>query len=184
LFLNKTCYNGLYRVNQSGKFNVPHGRYTNPTICNTDGILKASDILNKSNARIVCEEYGVITGGCNRGDIVYLDPPYFPLSKTSNFKDYTKQDFGVPQQIALAMEFRRLDDIGCTVLVSNSNCSFICQLYKDYAMLPVVTSRLINCNASNRKSHQELLIFNKFNLTSAIEPKHSILNLKSKNFCD
>ena len=99
LFLNKTCYNGLYRVNKSGFFNVPHGTYKKPTICNGSNLEKLSALLNFSDADIRCEDYKIITKHCVSSDFVYFDPPYWPLSKTSSFKNYTKQDFGFSEQV-------------------------------------------------------------------------------------
>ena len=166
LFLNKTCYNGLHRVNKSGSFNVPHGTYTNPIICNSKKLEAFSEILQRADAEIICEYYHNITLRCQHGDFVYLDPPYFPLSKTCYFKDYTKDDFGCPQQIMLAKEFGRLSNIGCIVLLSNSNSTLITSLYKGFNIMTISTTRQINCNASNRQRHQELLITNKRLLVS------------------
>lgn len=166
LFLNKTCYNGLHRVNKSGSFNVPHGTYTNPIICNSKKLEAFSEILQRADAEIICEYYHNITLRCQHSDFVYLDPPYFPLSKTCYFKDYTKDDFGCPQQIMLAKEFGRLSNIGCTVLLSNSNSTLITNLYKGFNIMTISTTRQINCNASNRQKHEELLITNKRLLVS------------------
>jgi DNA adenine methylase len=161
LFLNKTCYNGLYRVNKSGSFNVPHGTYKNPVICNRKKLHNFSDILKRTDADIICDYYQNMTQRCGRGDFVYLDPPYFPLSKTCYFKDYTKDEFGYMEQKILANEFKRLSSIGCAVLLSNSKSPFITELYKGFNIMTLSTSRPINCNASNRLRHQELLITNK-----------------------
>jgi DNA adenine methylase len=161
LFLNKTCYNGLYRVNKSGSFNVPHGTYENPVICNRKKLQAFSEILKRTDAEIICDYCQHVTLRCRRGDFIYLDPPYFPLSKTCYFKDYTKDDFGYLEQIALAKEFKRLSSIGCAVLLSNSNSPFITDLYKGLNIMTLSTIRPINCNASNRLRHQELLITNK-----------------------
>jgi DNA adenine methylase len=165
LFLNKTCYNGLYRVNKSGSFNVPHGTYKNPAICNREKLQAFSDILKRTDAEIICDYYQHITIRCGRGDFIYLDPPYFPLSKTCYFKHYTKDEFGYLEQIILAKEFKRLGSIGCAVLLSNSNSQLIADLYKGFNIMTIPTVRSINCNASNRLSHQELLIANKKLLT-------------------
>jgi DNA adenine methylase len=161
LFLNKTCYNGLYRVNKSGSFNVPHGTYKKPVICNRKKLHDFSEILNRTDAEIICEYYQNVTQRCGRGDFVYLDPPYFPLSKTCYFKDYTKDEFGYIEQKILAKEFRRLNGITCVVLLSNSKSPFITGLYKGFNVMTLSTARPINCNASNRLRHQELLITNK-----------------------
>jgi DNA adenine methylase len=165
LFLNKTCYNGLYRVNKTGVFNVPHGTYAKPLICNDKKLQTISEILRRTDAEVICDSYQNIIQRCKRNDFVYLDPPYFPLSKTANFKDYTKDSFGYLQQIILAKEFRRLTDLGCTVLLSNSNSIMIKDLYQDFNIMTITTRRTINCKASNPNRHQELLITNKRLLT-------------------
>lgn len=161
LFLNKTCYNGLYRVNKSGLFNVPHGTYERPTICNSSNLKNLSVLLNLSDAEIICEDYKNITSQCVKSDFIYLDPPYWPLSKTSSFKHYTKKDFGFNQQVELYNEFKRISGIECTVVLSNSNSPFILELYKNYKVLTILTSRFINRNAYDRKNHSELIITNK-----------------------
>ncbi|CAN5499448.1 DNA adenine methylase [soil metagenome] len=161
IFLNRTCYNGLYRVNKSGSFNVPHGTYFRPTICNNRRLNAFSEILQRSEAEIICDNYRNVIQRCQHGDVIYLDPPYFPLSKTAYFHDYTKEEFGHLEQITLAKEFSRLSKIGCTVLLSNSSSSFISDLYQDYNIMTISTTRQINCDASNRLKHQELLITNK-----------------------
>ena len=161
IFLNKTCYNGLYRVNRSGLFNVPHGTYLRPTICKSSRLRLFSEILQRSDAEIICDDYRNVIQRCQYLDVVYLDPPYFPLSKTAYFKDYTKEEFGHYEQITLSEEFKRLSNIGCTVLLSNSSSPFIFDLYKDYNIMTVSTTRCINCDASNRLRHQELLISNR-----------------------
>jgi DNA adenine methylase len=165
LFLNKTCYNGLYRVNKSGSFNVPHGTYKKPIICNRKKLYDFSEILKRTDAEIICDYCQHVTKRCERGDLVYLDPPYHPLSKTCYFKDYTKDEFGDVEQKMLAKEFKRLSDIGCTVLLSNSKSPFIADLYKGFNIMTLSTIRPINCNASNRLGHQELLITSKKLLT-------------------
>jgi DNA adenine methylase len=161
LFLNKTCYNGLYRVNKSGSFNVPFGMYKNPVICNRKKLHDFSEILKRTDAEVICDYYEHVTQRCSSGDFVYLDPPYFPLSKTCYFKDYTKDEFGCIEQKMLAKEFKRLSGIGCAVLLSNSKSPFITDLYKGFNIMTLSAIRPINCNASNRLRHQELLITNK-----------------------
>jgi DNA adenine methylase len=161
LFLNKTCYNGLYRVNRSGFFNVPHGTYPRPTICNSRKLTSFSEILQRSDAEIICDDYRNVIRTCQHPDVIYLDPPYFPTTKTSYFHDYTKEEFGHQEQIILAEEFRRLSSIGCTVLLSNSSSFFISELYQNYNIMIISTTRQINCDATKRLRHQELLITNK-----------------------
>ncbi len=172
IFLNKTCYNGLYRVNKSGVFNVPHGTYFRPTICDSRKLKAFSEILQKNDAELICDNYRNVIQRCRRPDVVYLDPPYFPSSKTAYFKDYTKEEFGHLEQVILSDEFKRLSNIGCTVLLSNSSSSFISDMYQDYSIMTVSTTRQINCNASNRLGHRELLITNK-RLIALKTPKHA-----------
>jgi DNA adenine methylase len=161
IFTNKTCYNGLYRVNRSGFFNVPHGTHPRPAICDSQRLISFSEILQRSEAEIICDDYRNVIQRCQHPDVIYIDPPYFPTTKTAYFHDYTKEDFGQLQQIILAKEFRRLSNIGCTVLVSNSSSPFISDLYQNYNMMTIPTTRQINCDARKRLGHQELLITNK-----------------------
>lgn len=160
IFLNKTCYNGLYRVNKLGNFNVPHGRYFNPKICNKEKLIECSSLLNSAEVKIVCDIYKNTTLKCKDNDFVYLDPPYFPVSRTSNFTDYTKESFGIQQHQELASEFGRLDSIGSKVLLSNSNSEFVKSLYKNYFVLKVKSTRSINCNVDRRSDHHDLIISN------------------------
>lgn len=160
IFLNKTCYNGLYRVNKIGNFNVPHGRYFNPKICNKEKLIECSLLLNRSDVDIQCDIYKNTTSRCKEDDFVYLDPPYFPLSRTSNFTDYTKESFGVKQHMELAIEFDRLNNIGAKVLLSNSNSEYVKSLYEKYTILKVKTQRNINCDAKRRRDHHDLIITN------------------------
>jgi DNA adenine methylase len=165
ILLNKTCYNGLYRVNKSGLFNVPHGTYVRPTICQVERLKAISEILNATDAEIFCDYYQNVTERCEPSDFVYFDPPYFPITKTASFKDYTAEDFNYTAHIALAREFERLSKIGCSVLLSNSNSPLIAGLYTNFHTFTVTIPRLINCNAQKRANHQELLISNKRILT-------------------
>jgi DNA adenine methylase len=160
IFLNKTCYNGLYRVNKIGNFNVPHGRYFNPKICNKEKLIDCSSLLNSTEVKIVCDIYKNTTLKCKDNDFVYFDPPYFPVSRTSNFTDYTKESFGIEQHQELANEFDRLDSIGSKVLLSNSNSEFVKSLYKKHFILKVKSTRSINCNADRRSDHYDLIISN------------------------
>lgn len=158
IFLNKTCYNGLYRVNSEGKFNVPFGRYKNPTLYDRANILAVSAALScktlkTADYRDVCEE-------ARKGDFIYLDPPYQPLSKTASFTSYTKEAFGEREQEELARVFRKLDGRGCRVMLSNSSTSFIRSLYDGYHIVPLRATRAINCKPSGRKAIEELLIMN------------------------
>jgi DNA adenine methylase len=160
IYLNRTCYNGLYRVNQRGQFNVPFGRHRNPTICDVD------------NLRVVCQALQGVTllvGDFERcldlveaGDLVYLDPPYHPLSDTANFTSYTSGDFGIEDQRRLAVLFRELDRRGCCVMLSNSCTELVRDLYHGYEQVQVQAARAISSKASGRRGIPELLIVNDY----------------------
>jgi DNA adenine methylase len=161
--LNKTCYNGLYRVNRGGKFNVPIGRYHNPLICDSNNLENVSHALRYSKAIILAGDYRqIILENAQKGDFIYLDPPYNPTSSTSNFTGYTDYGFGNNDQEQLASIFRKLDDRNCMVLLSNSDTPFIRELYSDFVSFikEVNSLRAINCKGSKRAGHKELLIRN------------------------
>lgn len=158
--LNKTCYNGLYRVNKSGKFNVPIGRYFNPTICDRGQLRGASAALKYSNAKIVTSDYIQALKKARKGDFVYLDPPFSPLSRTANFVDYTKNGFDEEDQMELAQVFRELDRRGCRVLLSNSITRFTTELYSGFEQSSARVLRAISCKGSMRTGYKELLVSN------------------------
>ena len=160
LFLNKTCYNGLYRVNKSGTFNVPHGTYMKPTICNENRLLSISNILRITNTSLVHNSFENITSDCSPMDCIYFDPPYLPITKTAKFKDYTKENFDIKKHILLKKEFDRLVELGCIVLLSNSDSPIIKELYRTYKIMTISISRTINRDGNKRKNHRELLIVN------------------------
>jgi DNA adenine methylase len=158
IFLNKTCYNGLYRVNSEGKFNVPFGKYKNPSLYDKANILAASEALRDKKLRTA--DYRKACEEAHRGDFIYLDPPYQPLSKTASFTSYTKEAFSEKEQEDLAAVFRKLDRCGCRVMLSNSSTPFIRSLYEGYHIEPMRATRAINCKPSGRKAIEELLIMN------------------------
>lgn len=158
--LNKTCYNGLYRVNRKGTFNVPIGRYNNPTICDKDQLRSASMILNQSDVKIIACDYKQALGKAREGDFVYLDPPFDPLNSTAHFVAYTRNGFSESDQIDLAHEFRELDRKGCKVLLSNSETKLTRELYSGFKQTRVRVLRAISCKSSARSGHCELLISN------------------------
>ncbi|HXG06216.1 MAG TPA: DNA adenine methylase [Nitrososphaera sp.] len=158
--LNKTCYNGLYRVNRSGRFNVPMGRYSNPTICDRDQLRKASAALNYSDAKIIAADYRQVLEKARAGDFVYLDPPFIPLSRTANFVEYTKDGFGKKDQVELAAVFRDLDRKGCKILLSNSDTELVRELYSGFVQTRAGVMRAISCKGSMRTGYSELLISN------------------------
>ena len=120
IYLNKTCFNGLYRVNQKGQFNTPFGKYKNPTICDEDLLRSVSELLKKAN--IICGDYlDVLMEYAAPGDFVFLDPPYVPVSEYADFKRYTKEQFYVEDHRNLAEEVKRLHELGCYVILTNSD---------------------------------------------------------------
>ncbi len=170
IFLNRTCFNGLYRENSKGKFNVPFGRYTNPTICNEDIIYADSELLNRYDVQILNGDFKETEKFTDCFDFCffYLDPPYRPLSATSSFNSYVKEDFNDEKQIELANYCRKLDrkDNVCWML-SNSDSSnknpsdtFFEELYEGFNIQRVYASRMVNANASKRGKLTELLIRN------------------------
>lgn len=161
--LNKTCYNGLYRVNSKGIFNVPMGRYKNPVICDSENLRKVSIALRDSNAKIEAIDYeDILRDRPREGDFIYLDPPYDPLSDTAYFTHYTHRGFTVQDQKKLAEIFVILNERKCKVLLSNSSTLLVKKLYKHIAkhIKELRVLRSINSKASKRKGHKELLICN------------------------
>jgi DNA adenine methylase len=158
IFLNKTCYNGLYRVNSKGEFNVPFGRYKKPRIINSEGIRSASHALAVTKAELRTTGYKDAVASCRAGDFVYLDSPYQPPSKTSSFTDYTPDGFSEKDQEELAEEFGKLVDRGCTVLLSNSDTALTRKLYRDFETKKVTANRPINSVGAGRKGYKELIV--------------------------
>ena len=149
IFLNRTCFNGLYRVNRKGQFNVPYGKYKNPRICDIESLSAASQVLK--NAEIVCGDYSQVLGRyAQSGDLVFLDPPYLPVSPSADFKRYTKEQFHEDDHIALSAEIARLHDMGCYIVLTNSNHSLVHELYSQYGIEVYATKRYISCNGSRR----------------------------------
>lgn len=160
--LNKTCYNGLYRVNKNGMFNVPIGRYKNPLICDSENLRNVGLALRHSDAHILVSDYKDILETARENDFVYLDPPYKPTSLTANFTGYTNDGFNDKDQVELHRIFKKLDRRHCKVLLSNSDTPFIRELYGDFKEYTkeVNALRAINCKGSKRTGHIELLIRN------------------------
>ncbi len=156
IYLNKTCYNGLYRVNASGGFNVPIGRYQDPAIVQEEKILAAHAALQGVQLKTTGFDEAALAA--RKGDFVYFDPPYQPLTATSNFTSYTKDQFGMEQQCHLAEVFKQLVKRGCHVLLSNSDSELVRNLYRDYQQVEVRAPRFINSKAAGRSSIAELLI--------------------------
>lgn len=159
IYLNRTCFNGLFRLNRAGAFNVPMGRYINPRICDAPGLIAASAALQGADIR-ACS-YLEAMEAANAGDFVYLDPPYEPLSETSSFTAYTANAFGREQQVELANTIRELSAKGVLVALSNSDTPFIRALYaKEYRLIEVMARRRINSKAEKRGIVGELVVVN------------------------
>ena len=165
IFLNKTCFNGLYRENRKGQFNVPSGRYENPTILNEDNLLAVSKSLEGVN--IESTDFAAIKESVDSESFVYFDPPYRPISKTANFTSYSKFEFDENQQLRLADFFIILDKQGAKLMLSNSDPknvnsedNFFEETYQGFTIDRVSATRMINCNASKRGSINELVITN------------------------
>jgi DNA adenine methylase len=156
LYLNKTCYNGLYRVNSKGQFNVPIGRYKEPNIVQEERIWAAHAALQE--AELVVASFETVCQGARKGDFVYLDPPYQPLNATSNFTGYTKESFGEAQQLLLAQCFEKMVRRGCHVLLSNSDTEFVRYLYRNYQARSISAARSINSKSAGRGVVAELLV--------------------------
>lgn len=164
IYLNKTCFNGLFRVNRKGQFNVPYGNYTNPTIADPEVIKAVSTYLNQGNVSILCGDFEQAVAMAKSGAFIYFDPPYYPLSNTSSFTSYSLNGFGGAEQIRLKKLCDNLSDRGCKILLSNSSASLIRDLYSDfrYQIVEVDASRSINSVSSKRGKIKELLIHNKY----------------------
>ena len=167
IFLNKTCFNGLFRVNRRGQFNVPFGKYINPTICNAK-LLRADSLLLQSAQIEICQgDYTQTIQHIDGLTFVYLDPPYRPLDATSSFTAYAKGDFNDDDQRALATFCHQLSKEGCLWMESNADCSaknpedtFFEDLYENYRIERVYASRNINANPEKRGKLTELIIKN------------------------
>ncbi|MCC8049469.1 MAG: Dam family site-specific DNA-(adenine-N6)-methyltransferase [Clostridiales bacterium] len=156
IYLNKTCFNGLYRVNKKGKFNVPYGKYKNPNICDKDALYAASELLRRSE--IVCGDYlSVLKEYAKPGDFVFLDPPYLPISEYSDFKRYTKEQFYEEDHVELAKEVVRLQELGCYVILTNSNHPLVHELYAPFKIDVIPTKRYISCDGSKRKGEDVIV---------------------------
>ena len=165
IFLNKTCFNGLYRVNKEGKFNVPHGRYKNPLICDENNLLLCSELLQK--VEISFGSYEQVLEKAYANTFVYFDPPYRPLIENNSFVSYDKSGFDDDDQIKLAENFKILDDKHCLLMLSNSdpkntnkNDNFFDDLYKGFYIERVYAKRMINCQANKRGDITEIVVMN------------------------
>jgi len=156
IYLNKTCYNGLYRVNKQGEFNAPYGNYTNPNICDTETLYAASYALSK--AEILCGDYKqVLEYHAKPGDLIFLDPPYLPVTSYADFKRYTKEQFYEEDHIELAAEVMRLHELGCYIILTNSNHPLVHELYYKFKIDVYQTKRFISCNGDKRTGEDVII---------------------------
>ncbi len=160
IYLNKTCYNGLYRVNSAGQFNSPYGKYKNPNIVNELLIKAMSKYFNNNKITIMNGDFKESLKGLRKGAFVYLDPPYMPISSSSSFTGYTQNGFDADKQIELKKACDSLNEKGIKFLQSNSDCEFIRELYKDYSIKTVKAKRSINSKGNSRGEINEVLIYN------------------------
>ena len=156
IYLNKTCFNGLYRVNKKGFFNTPIGSYKNPNIADKETILSSSKALQ--NVILLNQSFEKVINIVQKDDLVYLDPPYYPLNATSHFTSYDSNIFLDHQQKELFQIFQELEQLGVQTLQSNSDTDFIKNLYKDYRVNTVFANRFINSKANNRGKISEIII--------------------------
>lgn len=159
IYLNRTCFNGLYRVNKKGIFNVPFGDYSNPTICDEENLRAVA--LALKDARLLGEDFGQTVRSAGRGDAVYFDPPYVPLSETSSFTGYAKGGFDFFDQERLRNTALTLAERGVHVLLSNSDTPFVRQLYEGFRIEEVQARRAINSKGKKRGKIGELIISSK-----------------------
>lgn len=169
IFLNRTCFNGLYRVNSKGAFNVPHGKYANPKICDKENLLAVSELLQK--VEILCGDYAKTEDYATSNSLFYLDPPYKPLSETSSFTSYSKEGFNDAEQIRLRDFCTRISQKQARFVASNSDPieetsgeSFFEQLYYQFKIKRVYATRMINSNPNNRGFVSEIMISNVANI--------------------
>lgn len=160
IYLNKTCYNGLYRVNSSGQFNSPYGRYKNPNIVNEVVLKSISKYFNTNDIEILNGDYKDVLKNLAKDSFVYLDPPYMPISSSSSFTGYTQGGFGYSSQLELKEECDKLTKQGIRFVQSNSDCEVIRELYKNYKIKTVKAKRSINSVAKKRGEINEVLIYN------------------------
>lgn len=165
IFLNKTCFNGLYRLNKKGEFNVPFGKYKNPVICDAANLIEVNKAL--MDAEIICADFEESERYIGRNTLVYLDPPYRPLNTTSSFTAYNEEGFDDRDQIRLANFFRKMDSVGAFLMLSNSDPKnenpaddFFDNLYEGFVIERVKAKRCINSDASKRGNIKEIIIRN------------------------
>jgi DNA adenine methylase len=164
IFLNKTCYNGLFRVNSQGQFNVPFGSYKNPNILDVAVLKAVNKYLNENQIKLLNQDFNEAVKHAQSGDFLYLDPPYDPVSESASFTGYDINGFDKDEQIRLKKTCDDLTQRGCSVLLSNAYTEFIVELYKDYHQTKISATRAINSNGQKRGKVDEILIKNYLNL--------------------
>ena len=160
LYLNKTCFNGLFRVNSAGEFNAPFGHYKNPNIVNEPVLRAVNKYFSTNNIKFYNEDFEKTLGRVGKGGFVYLDPPYDPVSDTASFTGYNKGGFGKNEQMRLKKCCDELTERGIKFMLSNSATDFIKELYKDYNVDIVKAKRMVNSDATKRGAIEEVLIRN------------------------
>ena len=160
IYLNKTCYNGLFRVNSLGQFNTPYGRYKNPNIVNETLIFAMSNYFNNNDIKIMNTDYKDTLLNLDDESFVYFDPPYLPISASSSFTSYTENGFSLEQQIELKEQCDKLNRHGIKFLLSNSDHPIIRDLYRDYHIKIIKAKRAINSKANKRGEISEVLVYN------------------------
>lgn len=185
IFLNRTCFNGLYRVNKRGQFNVPFGKYKNPTICDAATIRKDSETLQR--VEILTGDFEDTFNSAEGNTLFYFDPPYRPLSDTSSFNDYTKDSFNDDAQIRLKEYCDKVNQAGYKFMLSNSDCkgknkedNFFDLLYGDYEIERVLASRNVNSNPSKRGKLTEILVHN-YQETKGNAYQHDLFHQQDNN---
>lgn len=160
IYLNKTCYNGLFRVNKAGQFNSPFGAYKNPNIINEITLREVSKYFNKAKIKFLCCDFEEVVKTARKGSFVYFDPPYDPVSISANFTGYDRGGFEQLEQVRLKGLCDRLNKRGIRFLLSNSASEFIKDLYKDYIVEVIQAKRAINSNPDKRGAVEEVLVRN------------------------
>lgn len=159
LALNRTCFNGLYRVNRNGEFNVPYNKGSTAKSLNTDNIYAVSEYLNKANITILCTDYRLVCDDVNKNDFVYLDPPYYPISKTAKFTEYTKNPFLIQEQVDLRNVFDDISNRGAVCFASNNAIEPVKNLYESHGhkLMEIDVRRSVNRNGNGRSGKEYLI---------------------------
>jgi len=159
IYLNKTCFNGLWRVNKKGVFNVPFGRYTNPTICDEEGLRAVAAVFREKDVTLIAQDFAKTVETAHSGDVAYFDPPYWPVSDTANFTAYTAGGFSEEEQERLRNVAKKLITRGVHVVLSNSDTPLVRKLYTGFQIQEVRRSGRVNSVGGKRGSVGELLIW-------------------------